>query len=132
MYTVVGSIALAGLASWLFGAVWYMALGKVWQRALGLDPEACKGKKMPLAPLAVCLVAEWVMAAVVYQLLGNLGVMGVQGGAIAGVTLGVGFLLTTTIVNNMFQQRQAMLTLVDGAHWVLVVTIQGAVIGAFL
>jgi hypothetical protein len=53
-------------------------------------------------------------------------------GAIAGLTLGVGFMLTTTVVNNLFQQRKPMLTVIDGTHWVVVVAIEGAVIGAFL
>lgn len=126
------AIGLAGVAAWLFGAVWYTGLGKVWQRALGLNPDDCKGKKMPVTPLVVCLLAEWVMAAVVYQLLSNLGTMGWMAGAIAGLTMGVGFLLTSTVVNNLFQGRKPALTVIDGAHWVLVVGIEGAVIGVFL
>ena len=31
------AIGAAGLAGWLFGAVWYMALGKPWQRAHGMN-----------------------------------------------------------------------------------------------
>ena len=132
MHNPIIVIALAGIAAWLFGEVWYTALGKPWQRALGHDPDDCKGKKMPLTPLFVCLVAEWVMAAVLYQTLDHLGVMGTFAGAVAGLTLGVGFLLTSTVVNNLFQQRKAMLTVIDGAHWVIIVAIEGAVIGALL
>ena len=58
--------------------------------------------------------------------------MGAFAGAVAGLTLGVGFLLTSTVVNNLFQQRKAMLTVIDGAHWVIIVAIEGAVIGALL
>lgn len=126
------AIAVAGLAAWLFGAAWYMGMGKVWQRAMGLDADDCKDRKMPFAPLAVCLVAEWVMAAVIYQTLSHLGVMGWQGGAIAGFTLGVGLLLMPVLVGNMFQKRKPMLIVIDGGHWILVAAIEGAVIGAFL
>lgn len=126
------AIALAGLAAWVFGAAWYMLLGKSMQRALGQDPAQCEGKKMPLVPLAVCLVAEWVMAGVIYQTLVNLGVMGWQDGAIAGVTLGVGLLLMPVLVGNLFTQRKFALTVIDGGHWVLVAVIEGLVIGAFL
>ena len=132
MHNPIIVIALAGIAAWLFGAVWYTSLGKPWQRALGHNPDDCKDKKMPLTPLFVCLVAEWVMAAVLYQTLDHLGVMGAFAGAVAGLTLGVGFLLTSTVVNNLFQQRKAMLTVIDGAHWVIIVAIEGAVIGALL
>ena len=132
MHNPIVIIGLAGIAAWLFGAVWYTSLGKPWQRALGHNPDDCKDKKMPLTPLFVCLVAEWVMAAVLYQTLDHLGVMGTFAGAVAGLTLGVGFLLTSTVVNNLFQQRKAMLTVIDGAHWVIIVAIEGAVIGALL
>jgi hypothetical protein len=49
MHNPIIVILAAGLAGWLVGAVWYTSLGKPWQRALGLDPEACKGKPMPKA-----------------------------------------------------------------------------------
>jgi hypothetical protein len=127
------TIGAAGLAAWVFGWIWYGAWGKAYQRALGKDPEACRGQKMPVAPLVVCLVAELVMAAVVYQTLTNLAVLGgALHGAVAGATLGIGFPLMAIIVNNAFQQRSRMLSVIDGLHWVLVLTIEGAVIGALL
>ena len=132
MHNPLVAIGLAGIAAWLFGSVWYMALGKVWQAALGMNPDDCKDKKMPVTPLVVCLLAELVMAAVVYQLLSNLGVMGWMHGAVAGLTLGAGFMLMSTLVSNLFQGKKLMVTVIDGAHWVIVAAIEGAVIGALL
>ena len=128
MHNPIIAILAAGLAGWLFGAVWYTTLGKAWQRAQGLDPEGCKGKPMPKTPLVVAFLAAVVMSAVLYQLLTNLGVMGTVPSAIAGLTIGVGFLLTSTAVNNLFQQKSLMLTLIDGAHWVLAVTVEAVVL----
>ena len=122
------AILAAGVAGWLFGAVWYTALGKPYQRALGLNPDDCKGKKMPMAPLVVAFLAALVMSAVLYQLLTNLGVLGVAGSAIAGLTLGLGLLATSIVVNNMFQQKSAMLTLIDAGHWTLVLVVESVVI----
>jgi hypothetical protein len=132
MHNAIVVIGLAGLAGWIFGAIWYGVLGKVWQRALGLDPQACKDRKMPLTPLLVSLVAAWVMSAVLYQVLTNLGVMGTLNGIIAGLTIGIGFLATSVLVNNMFQQKRLMVTVIDAGHWVLAVTIEAAVIMALL
>ncbi|MDB5735285.1 MAG: hypothetical protein JWP16_1615 [Alphaproteobacteria bacterium] len=132
MHNPLVAIGLAGLAAWLFGSAWYMSLGKVWQAALGLNPDDCKDKKMPATPLVVCLLAEWVMAAVLYQTLDHLGVMGWMAGAIAGLTLGVGLMLTSTLVTNLFQGKTLMVTVIDGGHWVIVAAIEGAVIGALL
>jgi hypothetical protein len=122
------AILAAGVAGWLFGAVWYTVLGRVWQTALGNDPDGCKGKKMPLAPMLVSFLAALVMSAVLYQLLINLGVMGVQNGAAAGLTIGIGFVATSVLVNNMFQGKKLMVTIIDSAHWVLALVIEGVVI----
>lgn len=132
MQSAIIAILAAGLAGWVFGAVWYTSLSKPWQRAHGLNPEDCKDQKMPLMPLVVALAGALVMAAVLYQVLVNLGVMGPLHGAIAGLTLGVGFLFVATVVNNQFQQRNWVATLIDGGHWSLVLAIEGAVIMALV
>jgi hypothetical protein len=124
MHNPIVAILVAGVAGWIFGAIWYGALGKVWQRALRLDPETCKGQKMPLAPMVVSFLAAVVMSAVLYQLLANLGVTGIGPAALAGLTIGVGFLATSTLVNNMFQQKPFALTVIDGGHWVLAVVVE--------
>ena len=128
MHNPIIAILAAAIAAWLFGAVWYTVLGRVWQAALGNDPDACKDKRMPLAPMLVSFLAALVMSAVLYQLLVNLGVMGVQNGAVAGLTVGVGFVATSVLVNNMFQGKKLLVTIIDGAHWVLALVIEGVVI----
>ena len=128
MHNPIIVILAAGLAGWLLGAVWYTTLARPWQRALGLNPDECKDKKMPMSPLVVAFLAACVMSAVLYQLLTNLGVMGLVPSAVAGFTIGVGFLLTSILVNNMFQQRSFMLTVIDGGHWVLAVVVEAIVI----
>ena len=128
MHNPIIAILGAALAGWIFGAIWYGALGKAWQRARGLDPESCKGQKMPLAPMVVSFLAAIVMSAVLYQLLSNLGVLGIGPAALAGLTIGVGFLLTSTLVNNMFQQKSFALTVIDGGHWVLAVVVEAVVL----
>ena len=122
------AILAAGVAGWIFGAVWYGVLSKPYQRALGLNPDDCKDKKMPVVPMITAFVAAIVMSAVLFQLLSNLGVLGVGATALAGLTIGVGFLLTSTLVNNMFQQKTFILTIIDGGHWVLAVVVEAAVL----
>lgn len=129
MHNPIIAILAAAVAGWLFGAAWYTVLGRVWQTALGKDPDACKDqKKMPLAPMLVSFLAVLVMAVVLYQLLINLGVMGVQAGAVAGLTIGIGFVATSVLVNNLFQGKKLMVTVIDAAHWVLVLVIEGVLI----
>jgi hypothetical protein len=37
-------------------------------------------------------------------------------------------LLTSTLVNNMFQQRPLALTVIDGGHWVLAIVVEAVVL----
>jgi hypothetical protein len=128
MHNPIIAILAAGVAGWIFGAVWYGVLSKAYQRALGLNPDDCKDKKMPMTPMVVAFLAAVVMSAVLYQLLTNLGVMGLVPSAIAGLTIGVGFLATSTLVNNLFQQKSMILTVIDAGHWVLAVVVESVVI----
>ena len=111
-----------------FRRVWYGALGKPWQRAQGLDPEACKGKKMPVNLLVTAFLAALVMSATMYYLLGSMGMVGVGPSALMGLTIGVGLIAVSLLVNNLFQNRHYTLTVIDGGHWALALAIEGAVI----
>jgi len=124
-------ILAAAVAAFIFGAIWYTALGKQWQLAQGLDPEACKGKKMPVTPLAICFAGELVMAFALFLLLEHLSVVGWMWGAHAGALVGAGIILPTVVINNAFPGRKLALSVIDGAHWIIVAAIEGAVLGAF-
>jgi hypothetical protein len=124
------AILLAAVAAWIFGAAWYMALGKAWQAALGRDPDECKGQKMPLGPLVGTFLAELVMATVLSQVLQRTSVVGWQWGALSGLEIGIGLMATTTIVNNLYPGRKPMLSVIDGAHWIGVAVIQCTIIGS--
>lgn len=124
-------VLAAAVAAWIFGAVWYMALGRQYQRALGKDPEQCKDQKMPVAPLAVCFLGELVMAAALSYVLARMSVVGWSWGAIAGAIIGVGVIAPTVIINHMFPGRGQALMAIDGLHWIGVAIIEGAILGAF-
>jgi hypothetical protein len=132
MHNPIVAIALAGVAAFIFGAVYYMSLGKAYQSALGNNWDDCKGKKPPLGPLAICLVAEWIMASMVVTVLAGANIHGAQGGAISGAMLGVGFMATSTFVNNAFPGRKVTLSIIDSIHWIVVATIEGAIIGGLV
>jgi hypothetical protein len=128
MHNPIIAILAAGLAGWIFGAVWYGVLGKPWQRAQGLNPDDCKDKKMPLNLLLVSFLAALVMSATLYYLLGSMGMVGIGPSALMGLTIGVGLIAVSLLVNNLFQQRHYTLTVIDGGHWAGALAIEAAVI----
>lgn len=133
-YRIIGVIVAAGLAGWIFGAIWYGVLGKPWQRALGLNPDDCKGKKPPLVPMVTSFIVALVMSTVLLPVLAMATGDGhgfpthVVPAAGTALILGIGFLFCPMMVNNMFQQRSFTLTVIDGLHWTFALMIEAVVI----
>ena len=129
------AIIAAAVASWLAGAVWYGVLGKQWLAALGwteADVRGPDGKgRMPMGPMILSFIAALVMAFMLSGLMGHVGPISIRSGIISAALVWVGFVITTIAVNNAFQKRRAMLTVIDGGHWLLALIAQGAVLGAF-
>ena len=122
------AIPAAALAAWIFGSVWYMALSKPYQIALGLNPDDCKDKKMPLVPMLVCFLAELAMAWILFTLIPPLGVQRWFDGVMTGLLLGVAFTALPVLVNNLFAARKPSLSLIDGGHWIGVAIIEAVVL----
>jgi hypothetical protein len=130
------AIFVAALVAWLAGAGWYMALGKTWMAALGTTPEKMqevKGEPGAFLPFIYAFVAELVMAWALAGLVGHLGPgqVTVKNGIISGAFCWLGFVMTTMLVNNSFGRRDWRLLLIDGGHWLVVLVLIGAIIGAF-
>jgi hypothetical protein len=128
------AILPAAIASWLAGAVWYGVLGKPWMAALGVteaDLRGSSGKVSPV-PFVLSFLAEIVMALILSGIIGHVGPATVRTGLISGALCWLGFVATTLVVNNAYAKRRPMLSLIDGGHWLVVLLLQGAVIGWLL
>jgi hypothetical protein len=129
------AIVVAAVAAWLAGAVWYMAFGKAWMAAIGSIPEkmqAMKGRPGAILPFTYAFFAEMVMAWVLAGVLGHLGPgqVTIRNGVISAAFIWFGFVMTTMLVNNSFASRSWRLMLIDGGHWLVVLLLIGAIIGA--
>ncbi|MGD2024990.1 MAG: DUF1761 domain-containing protein [Methyloceanibacter sp.] len=126
------SIVVAALAGFGVGAIWYMVLGTAWLDALGKTEDDIKGSGAAQAmPFIIALVADLVMAIMLAGLMGHLGDVSVRGGLISGFFIWVGFVITTMGVNHAFSGASPKLTAIDGGHWLAVLLVMGAIIGAF-
>jgi hypothetical protein len=126
------AIVVAAIASFVFGAVWYGTLAKPWMAAVGKTEADIKNAGSPIPLYAMTLVALFVMAWVLAGMIGHLGPgqVTLRNGIISGAFAWVGFVATALVVNHGFQGAPRKLTLIDGGHWLGVLLIQGAVIGA--
>lgn len=131
------AIACAAIASFGFGAVWYSILSRPWMSAQGLtqaDMLDASGKpRIPAAPMAITFLAEIVMALTLAGVLAHVAKSGVtiRAGLITGFICWFGFVITSLASNHAFGRAKPALTLIDGGHWLGVLLIQGAVLGAF-
>jgi hypothetical protein len=125
------AILIAAAAGFAFGAAYYMSLSRQWLAAVGKTKEDLAGKRSA-TPFIVSIVALLAMAWVMAGTLGHLGPgqVTLKNGVISALFLWVGFVATTVAVNNAFSGRKPMLSVIDGIHWLGVLVIQGAIIGA--
>jgi hypothetical protein len=122
------AILIAAVAAFAWGAAYYTTLSRQWLAAVGrVEPN-----KSP-TPFIISFVALIVMAWVLAGTLGHLGPgqVTIKNGIISGLFLWLGFIATTVFVNNAYPGRKLSLSVIDSIHWLGVVVIEGAVIGAF-
>jgi hypothetical protein len=130
------AILVAAIASFAFGAVWYMSLSKPWLDAQGFSAEtrslieSGKGQSPALfATTFVCqLIMAWVLAGVIAHL-GPGNRFTLWNGVVSGAFCWLGFVVTTLVVNYSYGMKSNRLKIIDGAHWLGVLVIQGAIIG---
>ena len=122
------AVVIAALAGFGFGAVYYMSLASPWLDAIGKTRADLDTSK---TPFLVAIVANLVMAWVLAGLIAHMGPVTIRSGIISAAFCWFGFVITTLAVNYAFGVRKPMLTVIDGGHWLGVLLIMGAVIGAF-
>ena len=132
------AIIAATVASFVFGSIWYMALSKPWMAAAGFteaDMRDANGKpKIPFLPMAISFIAEFVMALVLAGVIAHVIKTGVtwKSGLTTGAVCWAGFVITTLLTNHAYGKAKAALTFIDGGHWLGVLLLQGAILGALL
>ncbi|MHA6299428.1 DUF1761 domain-containing protein [Devosia sp. CAU 1758] len=123
------AIVLATVASFAFGAVWYMGLSKQWLNALGKTKDQLQVGNTPFIWSAL---VELVMA--FFLALFTIGLMSevtIANAVLVAVHLWLGFVITTLIMNHRYEGMKWSLTIIDGLHILGVLVIQGVVIGLF-
>ena len=125
------TILVATIASWLFGALWYSALGKQWMAASGLSETDIKGEngKTDPSPFIISFVLEFIMAYVLAVLLLHTsdGAFSLGSALMAAFILWLGFVFTTQTVNHRYSMKPWSLSVIDGGHWLGVLLVQALV-----
>jgi hypothetical protein len=124
------SVLAAAAGSWVFGAVWYMALSKPWMAAAGLKigangrPEG-GSSPMPFVLSAICMV---LVAGLMRHVMAMAQLTTVVQGVMTGFGVGAFFIAPWIMINNAYAMRPFRLTLIDGGYAVIGCTIIGVVL----
>ena len=129
------SVLIGAVAAWIFGAIYYTALGKVWIAAQGKTVESCKAEfatksgLTKFAPFVLSFIGALISGVVLYGILTHSGLWSLRAGVITGALCWFGFVLTTVVINNAYAGRKIMLTVIDSAHWLGALMIIGGIVG---
>jgi len=131
------AVFVAAVAAWIVGGVWYTVLSKAWVAAQGKTMEALKRERAAKAgaaaflPFVIVFVSNLIMAIMLYGIMKHVGPFTIRAGLISGALVWFGFVVTTVTANYAFQGRKPMLTVIDTGHWLAVLLVIGAILGAF-
>lgn len=129
------SVLAAAIAAFAFGGFWYAWWSSTWLNAAGISFEERDG--MPISAhiraYTVTLLAEAAMAAALAGLMAHYATSGitVRTGLVTGALVWAGFVATIMATATAHLRKPLALLAVDGLHWLGVLLIEGAVIGAF-
>lgn len=125
------AVLSATLVKFAIGGVWYSPplFGPRWGAIVGVTPEAFKAR-MGWA-MAIDLVASFVLAWVLANVLKFTGAVGLVPGARVSFFLWLGFVATPLLATTMYEGRPIALFGINAAYWLVSMLIMGGLIGAW-
>ncbi len=126
-YTAVG---LAAIAMWVLGAVWYNVFSAQWMAYAGITEDMRKNLNgMDNAIMyGGSIVAFFITFYVQSHIHRAFMVQDVKGALQAAVWSWLGFAVTVMYVNNSYQGKSVLLTLIDSGYWLIGMAIGGVIL----
>ena len=127
------AVIVAALASYAFGAVWYMKLAKPWMAASGVavgDDGQPANRKDP-KPYIISILCAIVVAGMMRHMFSLAGIDSLGKGLVAGLGLGLFIAVPWIVTNYSFAGRPKQLILIDGGYAAIGCTIMGIVLTLF-
>ena len=108
-------VIVAGLAGWIFGAVWYGVFAKQWQAAVGLTQDDLKfGENAGVYIGSV--IANILVAGMMRHVFVTSGVEGIVASVVSGLGLGLFIAGSFLWLNYSFSKKPMSLKLIDIGH----------------
>ncbi|MCE8005547.1 DUF1761 domain-containing protein [Aestuariivita sp.] len=128
------NVFVAGVASFMFGAIWYSVLAKPWVAVSGVAVDPDTGKPANASnpkPYVIGVIAAILVAGMMRHIFSGSGVDTVWEGAVSGLGIGA-FLASPWLATNYgFAGRPMRLILIDGGYATFGCAIIGIVLTLF-
>lgn len=129
------AVAVAALATFFLGAVWYTALfGKKWVALNGYTEEQVKqmqAQRPPPVFFGVMLAAYFLLAIVIAVLVTSLDVRSAADGAVLGLVLWLGPAAAIAMTSYIANNKPLGVYVIDGAYQLVFLVMMGAILGAW-
>ena len=126
------AVIAAAVAAFIFGGLWYGALGKPWMKAAGITEAQVEGGAMKSpGPYIISFLMLLLVAGMMRHGFAMAGIASLGKGALAGFGIGAFMASPWIVTNHAYGMKPIKLTLIDGGYATIGSTVIGAVIGIF-
>jgi len=124
------AILLAGIADWLFGAVWFKLFAREWMAGSNPLSERTYAFTPNFWPFIIALLCDFAMALVIARVLAGSSTHSLLRGISTGVLVGLAAAFAT-ITEMVFEVRPGSFILISAAYPLLGCILMGIIIGAW-
>ena len=129
------AIIVTAIVGYAIGMLWYSPLlfGNIWMNLQGITKkDMAKAKKKGMGKVMLLgFITTLIMTLVLNYLIGLFGYAVAGDGALLGFWIWLGFLATTMLGIVLWENKPVPLYLINTAHYLVVLVIMGAILGAW-
>lgn len=126
------AILVAGIACFLLAAIWFTAFMMPWLAGTGRTKEWLMATGIsPVLQYGTGFLAALVVAAAISRFTQMTGEQTALRGIKVGALLWLGFVLTTWATEYVYEVRPLSLLAINAGFWLVGMTMQGAIVGAW-
>jgi Protein of unknown function (DUF1761) len=126
------AILVAGIASFIFEALWFSIFMNEWLTGIGRTMEWLKSSgQSPAIQYAVAILCAIIAAAVLSIIIQATGEHTLRRGVICGALVWLGFVATSWATEYIFEVRSLQIYFVNAGFWFFDLMLMGAIVGVW-
>ncbi|MFA7287597.1 MAG: DUF1761 domain-containing protein [Melioribacteraceae bacterium] len=127
------AVLLCGVVSMVLGFIWYnqYLFGKIWIETLDITEDELKKGFAPFKTYPLAFLAQLIMAYVLARIMTYADFTTIIEGVRLAFLAWIGFTAMTMLINTLYEHKTLKKLFVDGGYHLIVLLIDGFIIGAF-